>query len=108
MTTIKPPGTESSIIFNLDNSSYYLQIAQGNTDNTAKIQYHDKKTGSNDEVRLDDFTSVSSKSDLFVKLHGVLMVLAWLGTANLGIFPARYCRNIFQVLENKMQQVAMR
>ncbi|CAH0598361.1 unnamed protein product [Chrysodeixis includens] len=80
--------------FDLANNKFNLMVVAGNSMKDAdRVGFHDaayEATGS--PLALASVGSAAASSKLLLKLHGCCMLLAWLGTASLGILLARYFR----------------
>lgn len=75
------------------NSKWFLLYARGNVANDA-IQQHSVRTTSPGSVNVTAVTALkAAKSKIpYIETHGVLMVIAWIGFASVGMFMARYMR----------------
>ncbi|CAD5122750.1 DgyrCDS11159 [Dimorphilus gyrociliatus] len=86
-------------IFNLD-ESYYLLLARGSVKNGKKLM-HFLRPGveplvSTKKVDLDSHPNLSGKARYpLVKLHGCLMLIAWMILSSMGILMARYYKPIW-------------
>lgn len=79
--------------FDLVNTKYYLLIATGETLKDNGVGYHDfRRLASSSSRYLSDVTDVAGASPILLRLHGAFMIAAWIGTASLGTFIARYYR----------------
>lgn len=57
------------------------------------MTFHDKGyAASGEALKLSDVSAVKAASKLLLRLHGAFMLAAWIGTASIGIFLARYYR----------------
>lgn len=55
------------------------------------IGYHDVfRTSSGQAKMLSDVGEFAAASDLYIRIHGGLMLASWIGTASIGILLARY------------------
>lgn len=78
-------------VFSLTNTSYVLLLAAGSSVTSKGVGYHDLVfTASAEKRQLADVAEFSAPTKLLLHLHGSFMVVAWLGTASLGIIFARY------------------
>ena len=60
---------------------------------SGRPSYHnEKKSACADKVLLTKVGVCGAKSDILMQLHGLCMVLAWLGFAGTGMLFARYFR----------------
>ncbi|XP_072391895.1 putative ferric-chelate reductase 1 homolog [Diabrotica undecimpunctata] len=83
----------SGITFDLVNNRYNLLVATGSKISPTSVGYHDLGVlASADALALADTGEVKAASKLLIKLHGSFMLVAWIGTASLGIILARYYR----------------
>lgn len=58
-----------------------------------QVQYHDVAYLAAGESRfLSDVSEVGGASAILIRLHGAFMLVAWIGTASIGILLARYYR----------------
>ena len=55
------------------------------------------KIAAAEPVSLKNVSEVGLKSDLLVKLHGLFMLVAWLGCAGAGMMMARYFKQTWKV-----------
>ncbi|TRY68796.1 hypothetical protein TCAL_09394 [Tigriopus californicus] len=93
-----PSGEGNKINFNLATEKYFLMLAKGSyTTSTGSItiEEHDMKDKSAELIDLTEGNRVKGGSKLLIKLHGSLMVLAWIFLASVGTFTARYCKKDF-------------
>ncbi|KAJ1531963.1 hypothetical protein ONE63_000600 [Megalurothrips usitatus] len=78
--------------YNLGVTPYFLQLASGQSIQSTGIAYHGA-TNRNAAVRstvLTDYQVLGSVNNWPMRLHGVLMVLAWMFAATVGSMAARY------------------
>ena len=74
-----------------------LLLAGGSYSSAGNLGYHNEnKLASAEPVSLALVTSVGGSSDLFFRLHGLLMVCAWIGCAGVGMILARYFKNTWR------------
>ncbi|GAB6031634.1 hypothetical protein CHUAL_009394 [Chamberlinius hualienensis] len=83
----------------IKNNLYYVLLADGslNSDST-DIEEHDRAISTDAPVNLtsNDFVVGGIvKPDVEVKIHGSLMVTAWIGTVSIAIFMARYYKDMW-------------
>ena len=64
---------------------------------TASLSFHDMKIAAAEPVSLKNVSEVGLRSDLLVKLHGLFMLVAWLGCAGAGMMMARYFKQTWKV-----------
>ncbi|XP_074042422.1 putative ferric-chelate reductase 1 homolog isoform X2 [Leptinotarsa decemlineata] len=83
----------NGVTFNLVSDVYNILIAAGSSIRDGSVGFHDIGFLASGEARaLSDTSEVGAASKLLVRLHGSLMLAAWIGTASLGILLARYYR----------------
>ncbi|GLV40393.1 uncharacterized protein CBL_04193 [Carabus blaptoides fortunei] len=83
----------SGRIYDLVKDRYFLLVAAGKSAGPNQIQYHDFAYLAAAESRfLSDVSEVGGASVILLRLHGVFMLVAWIGTASIGILLARYYR----------------
>ena len=74
-----------------------LLLAGGSYSGAGGISYHNQdKIASSEPVNLALVSLVAGSSDLFFRLHGLLMLCAWLGCAGLGMILARYFKKTWR------------
>ncbi|XP_012256779.2 putative ferric-chelate reductase 1 homolog [Athalia rosae] len=84
-------STVQGRVYDLVNTPYYLLVAAGKSLKSGGIGYHaDVKAATGEAKLLSDIGSFSAASDLLIRLHGALMLAAWIGTASVGMLLARY------------------
>ncbi|XP_038218052.1 putative ferric-chelate reductase 1 homolog isoform X1 [Zerene cesonia] len=80
--------------FDLAKNTYNLMVLAGSSmKDTERVGFHDlayEATG--EPLALATVGTAAASSKLLLKLHGAFMILAWLGSASLGIIVARYFR----------------
>jgi len=85
----------SQFMFELDNKKYHVLLAGGSYSD--KLTFHTSGALSSLEpVSLSQVGKVGAASDFLFKLHGVLMVAAWIGCAGCGIILARYFKQTWK------------
>lgn len=78
-------------VFDLDTDMYHILIASGTNAVTGAIEQHNiGKIASGSARFLNDYSAYDGVSQKMLKVHGILMVCAWLGSASIGIVIARY------------------
>merc|ERR1719369_1283463 len=83
------------------NAEYTLLLAGGPYNGPGSISYHGGNklaTGTPVSFKhvVKDVVTVSAKSDIFFKLHGVFMLFAWLCCAGTGMILARYFKQTWK------------
>lgn len=77
--------------FDLINDQYNLLLATGEGLKENSVGYHSiAKLASAQKQSLADIAEFKGASVLLLRIHGALMLTAWIGTASLGILFARY------------------
>lgn len=78
--------------FNFFGSILLLDLNKNNVSENS-VGFHDiAYRASSSERFLSDISDVKGASKLLLRLHGAFMLAAWIGTASLGTFIARYYR----------------
>ncbi|XP_054159261.1 putative ferric-chelate reductase 1 homolog isoform X2 [Oppia nitens] len=80
---------------------YHILLAVGelNSDDGQK-SYHDLKLATSEAVSLLQVGAIGTSDPIyFIKIHGSLMVIAWIGTVSLGIVFARYFKTTWMSSE---------
>ena len=89
-------GEAGSTVYNyqLAEKSYHLLVATGQFSSSGP-SYHGAGMAlpSSEKVDMTRISSVGGRGDLFIKLHGALMVVAWLACAGTGMILARYFKD---------------
>ncbi|CAK1547748.1 unnamed protein product [Leptosia nina] len=87
-------STVKGQIFDMAKNKYYLMVVSGDTMKDAeRVGFHTLAFESTSEpLALASVGTAAGASKLLLKLHGCFMLIAWLGTASLGIVLARYFR----------------
>lgn len=78
--------------FFLDETPYFLQLAKGDSikaDGTG-INIHDDKSATDRALYLSEYEAVGTQSNWPMRMHGALMVIAWMFAATSGSLAARY------------------
>lgn len=79
--------------YDLERSQYYLLVAAGSKIHENKVSFHDLAyLASGQKKSLSDVSAIKGASKLLLRLHGAFMLVAWIGTASIGILLARYYR----------------
>ncbi|XP_056640681.1 putative ferric-chelate reductase 1 homolog isoform X2 [Diorhabda sublineata] len=80
--------------FDLDHDMFHLMVAVGSSVQPTTVTYHNLGvTCSAQKLSLTDTSNVHSKSTILVRLHGVFMVIGWIGTVSLGTIIARFYKD---------------
>lgn len=86
-----PVTTINGMKFDLRSQSYYLLLASGSKIRPNTVDYHDiVRLSSQKALKLSEVSSVAGRSKILLRLHGAFMIVAWIGTASIGILLARY------------------
>ncbi|CAG2180091.1 unnamed protein product, partial [Oppiella nova] len=90
-----PVFTIKNTEFNLLNSSYYLLLAYGPLKPDGKnIDFHTQKKASSTSVNLQKNGILKGEPiDILIKLHGLFMIIGWLGCVSIAILIARHYKN---------------
>eukprot|EP00096_Caligus_rogercresseyi_P014050 TRINITY_DN6593_c0_g1_i2.p1 TRINITY_DN6593_c0_g1~~TRINITY_DN6593_c0_g1_i2.p1 ORF type:complete len:641 (-),score=120.12 TRINITY_DN6593_c0_g1_i2:200-2122(-) len=83
------PGKADVVSYDFSANDYHLLVAEGPSD-SSKISYHSIKTASASPVSLKAFSPIGEKSDILIKVHGVLMVISWMFCSFVGMMLGRY------------------
>lgn len=76
--------------FDLVNNRFHVLIASGSSVESTHVGYHDiGRWASGDAQLLADISEFAGKSNLLLRLHAGFMLVAWIGTASVGILMAR-------------------
>jgi len=81
--------------FNLDSTKYYLLLASGSLLRENGIGYHNLGKIASQRESLSVIKIFGEVSQIEYKLHGILMVIAWIGTTSIGVVFARYFKQSF-------------
>lgn len=80
--------------FNLVNTPYHLLVAAGSSLKRNGIGFHNVAYDASGQAKLlSDVGGFTSASDILIRVHGALMLAAWIGTASVGILLARYYKS---------------
>lgn len=80
--------------FDLFSTQYYLFIAIGDDVFPNRILQHKQIAVSARAIFLRDVTDLAvANKPLLIQLHGCFMIVAWMGTAAVGLVLARYFKN---------------
>jgi len=63
---------------------------------TASLGFHTMKLPAGEPVLMSRVSSAGAKSDILLKLHGLFMLMAWLGCAGAGMVMARYFKQTWK------------
>ena len=91
--SIEGEAGSTAYSYQLAKQSYHLLVATGQF--SSGLSYHGagRALPSAEKVDMTRISSVGGRGDLFIKLHGALMVVAWLACAGTGMILARYFRD---------------
>lgn len=71
-----------STSFDLGKNKYYLLLASGTKLRPFSVDYHDiTRSNSDQAIALSDISNIAEKSKFLLRLHGSLMIIAWLGAS---------------------------
>jgi len=77
----------------LKDSEYHILVARG----SGQLSYHaEDRTFTADPLALSRVSRVGAGSNLLLKLHGLFMLIAWIGFAGKGIIFARYFKQTWK------------
>ncbi|CAO1330498.1 unnamed protein product [Diamesa serratosioi] len=77
--------------FDLVNEKYYLLLVSGTSLRIGSVGFHDINfEPSAESLKLTEVSEVKGRTRTWYKIHGCLMVFAWIGTSTVGIIVARY------------------
>lgn len=80
--------------FDLDHDMYHLMVAVGSSVQPTTVTYHNLGVScSAQKLSLTEASNVQAASSILVRLHGVFMVIGWIGTVSLGTIIARFYRD---------------
>lgn len=81
-------------VFDLDNQAYYIMLIYGDDATVTEILEHKDRQVSSRAVFLQDPANlIGAGKPLLIQLHGCFMIVAWMGTAAVGLVLARYFKN---------------
>jgi hypothetical protein len=84
-------STVKGTTFDMHNHNLHILLATGSSLKENKVGYHDiMRAASGSPLKLSQVQNVKEGTKLLLRLHGVFMVTAWLGTTSIGIMLARY------------------
>lgn len=89
--TLNEPNFE----LDLATSSFHVLLAEGAV-SSSKLTYHTTKVASSQPVDFRSVSKVAGTSDVLIRVHGILMVLAWMACASSGMFMARYFKETWK------------
>ncbi|XP_046610894.1 putative ferric-chelate reductase 1 homolog [Neodiprion virginianus] len=79
--------------FDLVNTPFHLLVAAGSSLRRNGVDYHNVAYAASGEAKLlSDVGGFLVASNLLIRVHGALMLAAWVGAASIGILLARYYR----------------
>merc|ERR1719369_154587 len=78
------------------NKKFAILPAGGPYVGAGSLGYHTIKNAAAEAVDLAEISNAGAKSDLLVKLHGLFMLMAWLGCAGAGMIMARYFKQTWK------------
>ncbi|CAO1339323.1 unnamed protein product [Diamesa serratosioi] len=86
-----PVTSVNGIKFDLISDKHYLLLASGSSLRASTVDYHDiVRSSSQQSLKLSEVRNVVGKSKVLLRLHGAMMIIAWIGTTSIGILLARY------------------
>lgn len=76
--------------FDLVNNRFHVLISSGSSAEATNVGYHDIGRWASGEAHLlADISEFAGRSNLLLRLHAAFMLVAWIGTASVGILMAR-------------------
>lgn len=96
------PPDQSPVQFDLINSRHFLLLAAGSMSSSGELlSYHGQsKLASASSVSLKSVEPVGSATTAIIRAHGVLMIIAWMGSASCGMMLARYFKETWKGTQN--------
>ena len=79
------------------NNKFAILLAGGPYAGAGSLGYHTIKNAASEAVDLAEISNAGAKSDLLLKLHGLFMLMAWIGCAGAGMIMARYFKQTWKV-----------
>jgi len=76
--------------------SYALLLAGGPYLSTGNLGFHTVKEAADQPKKLELVSNAGSRSNLLFKLHGLFMLIAWIGCAGAGMIMARYFKQTWK------------
>ena len=83
-------------VANLKDDQQTILLA-GGPYSTKTLNFHTIKQAAGEPVTMSQISTAGAKSDLLLKLHGLFMLMAWLGCAGAGMIMARYFKQTWKV-----------
>ncbi len=98
VTEVPVPSSGETVTVDLS-LEFYMLAAVGPMDernpSPIKIDQHEERSSSAEPTPLNSYGSLEPPSNMHIKLHGSLMVIAWYLMASSGVFIARYGKQQF-------------
>ena len=88
-------GSEQ-FLYELDKRKYHLLLSGGTYSDSLAYHGPGKALASKERLDLNQVSPVEKSSNILMKAHGILMVVAWLGCAGTGIVLARYFKDTWK------------
>ncbi|CAB4066372.1 unnamed protein product [Lepeophtheirus salmonis] len=83
-----------------EDSQYYLLLAKGSlSSDGTKLSKHMDKSATSNPIDFKSTTIVKAGSYILYQLHGIFMVIAWLGCSSMGMLIARYYKNTWTKIQ---------
>lgn len=80
--------------FDIDNQAFHIMLIYGDDATTTQILEHKDREVSSRAIFLQDPANLAgADKPLLIKLHGCFMIVAWMGTAAVGLVLARYFKS---------------
>lgn len=80
--------------FDLSAQKFYILLAIGDDVSSSSLIVHKQSQASDRAILLRDVVDLASAGKpLLIQLHGCFMIIAWMGTAAIGLVLARYFKS---------------
>ncbi|XP_023333943.1 putative ferric-chelate reductase 1 homolog isoform X2 [Eurytemora carolleeae] len=90
---LKLAASSASLTMDLSTTSFYLLLAKGD----GEMSYHTQfKASTASPVSLNTVGGVYSESKIMIQLHGLFMVVAWVGCAGIGKIIAKHFKQTWK------------
>ena len=93
--SVTPPNDDPKRDFDLSDQRYHLLLALGPMQ-SGNLGQHTQRIASGSPVDFKSFEAIQAQSNILLRVHGALMVLAWMGAASAGMFFARYMKETWK------------
>jgi hypothetical protein len=90
--------TIEDLTFDLINDKHYLLLASGTELSSDAVGFHDiDQDASENSFLLTEFNIATGRSRVMLYIHASFMITAWIGFTSIGIFSARFEKEILNV-----------